>query len=197
MSSNLTSSAILSLRATDFFFQKGRGYFSARLPPATIWAIFKSMILDQNFLLVLIFGAIFISLILLVWLAWLEIRLKKLFRGRRAQDLQNVLADIQNELDNLAKKENETDSILKMMEPRLKRSVQHIGIVRFNPYADAGGDQSFTLALMDEDKNGFVISSLYGRESNRIFAKPIEGGQSRYQLSEEEKQAIEKAVKEA
>ncbi|MEK7599280.1 MAG: DUF4446 family protein [Patescibacteria group bacterium] len=155
------------------------------------------MILDQNFLLVLIFGAIFISLILLVWLAWLEIRLKKLFRGRRAQDLQNVLADIQNELDNLAKKENETDSILKMMEPRLKRSVQHIGIVRFNPYADAGGDQSFTLALMDEDKNGFVISSLYGRESNRIFAKPIEGGQSRYQLSEEEKQAIEKAVKEA
>ena len=152
------------------------------------------MILDQNFLLVLIFGAIFISLILLVWLAWLEIRLKKLFRGRRAQDLQNVLADIQNELDNLAKKENETDSILKMMEPRLKRSVQHIGIVRFNPYADAGGDQSFTLALMDEDKNGFVISSLYGRESNRIFAKPIEGGQSRYQLSEEEKHAIAESL---
>jgi hypothetical protein len=155
------------------------------------------MILDEKFLPFLTFAAIFISLILLVWTAWLEIRLKKLFRGRKAQDLQNVLADIQNELDFAAKKGQEIDSVLKAIEPRLKKSVQHIGILRFNPYSDAGGDQSFALALMDENKNGFVISSLYSRESNRIFAKPIEAGQSRYQLSREEKEAIEKAVQKA
>lgn len=71
--------------------------------------------------------------------------------------------------------------------------VQKVSIVRFNPFAEVGGDQSFSLALLDAKDNGVVITSLYTREGNRIYGKKITKGQSTYALSEEEKQAIAKA----
>ncbi len=75
-----------------------------------------------------------------------------------------------------------------------KKTIQKVGMVRFNPFKEVGGDQSFSIALLDADNNGLVITSHYDRESNRVYAKPIEGGTSRYQLSEEERQAIENAI---
>ena len=72
-----------------------------------------------------------------------------------------------------------------------KFSIQEIGIVRFNPFKESGGDQSFSIALLDGNKDGVVITSLYGREGNRIFAKPIKNGKSEYLLTEEEKEVIE------
>jgi hypothetical protein len=70
---------------------------------------------------------------------------------------------------------------------------QKLGLVRFNPFKEMGGDQSFSLALLDKENSGFIITSLSGRQGNRIFAKPLDKGSSSYQLSEEEKQAIEQA----
>ena len=72
-------------------------------------------------------------------------------------------------------------------------NVQKIGIVRFNPFKEVGGNQSFSLALLDGNDNGIVITSLYTREENRVYGKPIKNGQSEYLLSEEEKKAIELA----
>jgi len=68
-----------------------------------------------------------------------------------------------------------------------------VGIIRFNPFSEVGGDQSFSLALLNESNDGVVITSLYTRQENRVYGKPIKNGQSEYTLSEEEKQAIEKA----
>lgn len=93
------------------------------------------------------------------------------------KDLKESFKKISNKLEELKKKN--------------KFSIQRIGIVRFNPFKKSGGDQSFSIALLDEDKNGVVITSLYGREGNRIFAKPIKKGKSEYLLTEEEKKAIE------
>ncbi len=72
-------------------------------------------------------------------------------------------------------------------------SVQKIGIVRYNPFSQVGGDQSFSLAFLDGDNDGVVITSYYTREGNRVYGKPVRGGKSEYSLSEEEKQAIIKA----
>ena len=74
-----------------------------------------------------------------------------------------------------------------------KFSVQKVGIVRFNPFQEVGGDQSFSVALLDANDDGFVITSLYTRTENRVYGKPIKAGKSEYILSEEEKKAIEKA----
>ncbi|OHA62026.1 MAG: hypothetical protein A2117_01930 [Candidatus Wildermuthbacteria bacterium GWA2_46_15] len=68
-----------------------------------------------------------------------------------------------------------------------------VGFIRYNPFLGVGGDQSFSLALLDENNDGIVITSLFSREGNRVYAKTVEKGQSSYPLSEEEKQAIEKA----
>lgn len=97
----------------------------------------------------------------------------------RFKDLEKDFAKLSAELENL-KKES-------------KFSVQKIGIVRFNPFSEVGSDQSFSLALLDGNNDGVVITSLYTREENRIYGKPIKAGASQYSLSEEEKLAIEKA----
>ena len=75
-----------------------------------------------------------------------------------------------------------------------KKTLQKVGMVRFNPFKEMGGEQSFVIALLDADNNGFVISSLYGQESSRVYAKPIANGKSSYSLSKEEEKAVTKAM---
>jgi Protein of unknown function (DUF4446) len=80
------------------------------------------------------------------------------------------------------------------IEGRSRRSLQHIGLVRFNPFEDTGSDQSFVIALLDDQRDGIVLSSLHGRANTRLFAKPVSDGASSHNLSEEETQAIRIAV---
>jgi hypothetical protein len=72
--------------------------------------------------------------------------------------------------------------------------VRHVGLVRFSPFHDTGGDQSFSLAILDGCRNGIVVSALHSRHESRLFAKPIVAGNSRYVLTDEEKQAIAQAL---
>ena len=69
-----------------------------------------------------------------------------------------------------------------------------IGFVRYNPFSGVGGDQSFSIALLNSYNNGVVITSLFSREGNRVYSKIIEKGVSIHILSDEEKQAIKEAV---
>ncbi|KKT41228.1 MAG: hypothetical protein UW28_C0012G0003 [Parcubacteria group bacterium GW2011_GWA2_44_13] len=80
------------------------------------------------------------------------------------------------------------------LENELPRDLRRVGLVRYNPFSDSGGDQSFALAILNDQNDGIVLSSLYGREMNRVYAKLIKHGRSQYQLTEEEKKAIESAV---
>jgi len=88
----------------------------------------------------------------------------------------------------------EIETTQAVIESRSQRSLQHIGMVRFNPFEDTGSDQSFAIALLDDRRDGVVISSLHGRTNTRIFAKPVANGTSAHNLSEEEAQAIRVAV---
>ena len=80
------------------------------------------------------------------------------------------------------------------LQRRSQTSIQHIGLVRFNPFEDTGSDQSFAIALLDGQQDGIVISSLHGRANTRVFAKPVANGASPHALSTEEEQAIRIAV---
>ena len=80
------------------------------------------------------------------------------------------------------------------LEVRSRGSLQHVGLVRFNPFEDTGSDQSFAIAFLDDRRDGIVLSSLHGRGQTRIFAKPVEGGKSMHTLSDEEAEAIRIAV---
>ena len=83
------------------------------------------------------------------------------------------------------------------LDRSVARSVQYIGLVRYNPFEDAGGDQSFALALLDRQGDGVVISSLHGRTATRFYAKSVKGGASALSLSNEEAKALKQAMERA
>ena len=148
----------------------------------------------SKYLLFIIVALLAIDVLLIVLFFLIATKIRKIFKSE-SMNLEEVLLDLRKhekasseELENLGKR-------IGMLEHELPKSIRKVGLVRYNPFSDAGGDQSFALALLDENKNGIVISSLYGREMNRIYAKLIEGGQSqKYQLTEEEKKAINEAA---
>ena len=83
----------------------------------------------------------------------------------------------------------------KNIDEDLSKCIQKIGIVRYSAFKDTGSDLSFAVALLDENNNGVVFNGIYSREMSNIYAKPVENGNSKYTLSNEETEAIEKAVK--
>ena len=93
----------------------------------------------------------------------------------------------------LEEKHKELSEELKKIEIENLSNFQKIGVVRFNPFKEVGSDQSFSIAILDGNDNGVVITSLYTRDENRVYGKPIKASISEYNLSEEEKKAIEKA----
>ena len=100
-------------------------------------------------------------------------------------------------LDGFQKLEGDVKELsenLESFKKEMSSAIQKIGMVRFNPFSEVGSDQSFSIALLDKNNSGAVITSLYSREGNRVYGKPVCGGQSDYSLSEEEKEAIEKAL---
>lgn len=146
------------------------------------------------------FIPIFIILIILIvvigYLIFQNFKLKRrldLFFRKGGKDLEEVLGNLIKKLGgqetDLKKNFEEISRLTQIAE----RSFQKIGVVRYNPFKDVGGDQSFSIALLDLNNSGFVITSLYGREGTRVYAKPITKGKSEYSLSEEEIEAIEKA----
>lgn len=80
------------------------------------------------------------------------------------------------------------------LERRMEKAKRHLGLVRFDAFEDVGGSQSFALALYDDNGDGAVINGLVGRTDCRVYAKPLVGGRSDRNLSQEERRAIEEAL---
>ena len=100
------------------------------------------------------------------------------------------------EVEKVANKNEEIVSYCKELDNHIAKCTQKIGMVRYNAYKDTGSDLSFTLAMLNENNDGVVLNGIYARDMSNIYAKPIENGKSRYTLSNEEKEAIEKAMNE-
>ena len=145
------------------------------------------------FIIAAVSGVLFLATLVLI--IRLELRLKKLFRGGKVQNLEGLLADFAKALNDFDKWSKTAHNRLDKFDGELARSARHVGIVRFNPFEDAGGDQSAAIAIIDDERNGIVLSSIYGRGASRIYAKPIMKGNSQYHLSDEEKEAIVRAVR--
>lgn len=112
-------------------------------------------------------------------------------RKKEPESLKEVLSQFKDLKENFEKISKE----IEVLKKENKFNIQKIGTVRFNPFKEVGGNQSFSVALLDGNNDGIVITSLYTREGNRVYGKPIKNGKSEYLLSEEEKKAIAKAMK--
>lgn len=133
-----------------------------------------------------------------------SMRLRRAVRGYRdlvrddrtegGGSLHELLAAHADQIAKAGSRMTEMEELHEILIRRTERSLQHVGLVRFNPFEDTGSDQSFVIALLDAQRDGFVISSLHGRDSTRVFAKPISAGASMHQLSGEEADAIRIAL---
>lgn len=111
-------------------------------------------------------------------------------REREPKNIKEVLRQFQE----LEKKVEETSQKLEFLEKSSKLHIQKIGLIRYNPFSNVGGNQSFSIAVLNKKNDGFVITSLYAQDSNRIYAKSVKNGKSEYSLSEEEEKAITEAI---
>ena len=142
------------------------------------------------------------TLVLLGWLAFIEFRYQRLARnyrammsGRQGENLEAVLLDYLGRVNHVTQEMQTHDNRLASLEDLRPFQVQHLAVVRFNPFGDKGSDQSFAIAVLDDHTDGFVLSCLQTRTEAKVYAKPIRGGQSTYTLIPEEKDAIARAMK--
>lgn len=155
------------------------------------------MLLNFDQILAILIGVIVFWLTVLSFLFYrFYFSLCKLTKGVTKKDLKTVLEKLLKDFNKQTKQTNELIKIAKELENESLYNIQKVGLVRYNPFAETGGDQSFCLSLLDGKNSGLVISSLHSRDATRIYAKPVKKGKAAgYDLSTEEKQAIKRAKK--
>ena len=138
---------------------------------------------------------------LMIWLALRLRRVENSYRtltaGTSAGNLEDVLEDHVRQVHRATERVAELDELTREVERDSRSHIQRLGFLRFNPFRDSGGDQSFAVALADQDGNGVVISGLHGRDATRVYAKPMAAWESVYPLTDEEREAIRRAKGEA
>lgn len=142
-------------------------------------------------------GGLAVSIVWLValsiWLYRTAAHYNRLVKSTGGGNLKFILEKILSNQEDTAGYIRKIQSNIDQLKKDGLGDIQKVGIVRFNPFAETGGDQSFVLCLLDGQDTGFVLLSLHGREGTRTYIKPVRQGKSRYELSKEELQAIEEA----
>jgi hypothetical protein len=146
-----------------------------------------------------------LSILSLLWLVFLTLLLKKslshyqtLSKIRKGVSVDQLLEQVAKLLTQAQKSQIQSDQKILALEQKLKKTISKVGLVKFNPFNDQGGEQSFVLALLDDADSGLLITSLHAREGTRIYVKKLKEGKAQnLQLSKEEKMSILQAVEQA
>ena len=161
---------------------------------------------DLNALVTPVIGAVVIALavacvvLLLVVIALFrrtsafERRFAGLTRGESGKNLEEILEVHLDKVYAVAREVDDLTARTAGLEAAGRKAFSRVGLVRFNPFEETGGNQSFALALLDAEGDGWVLSSLHARSGTRVYAKSIAKGRSEAALSEEESAAIRQAT---
>ncbi len=152
--------------------------------------------------LVLIMGAVIalIFIVLLVWVISLSVKLKRLrgqytafMDGAGVSDLETVITAIKERAQLGEQRQQEQTLQIEKLEQAIPKMNSRVGVVRYNAFGDGGHELSFSLALVNDELDGVVLSGIYNRETTYVYAKPLEKGRSAYALTPEEIQSINEA----
>ena len=159
------------------------------------------MILDEPTLSLLVVALVAAVVLLGVWVAWLQRseavlrrRLRRVLPQGESGGIDEILDRQLKSVESLSERVDALNKLHHELEHLSQRTIQKVAVIRYNPFSDTGGDQSFAVALLDSLGNGVVVSSLHSRTDTRVFAKPVQSGRSKFQLSDEEQDAIRKAL---
>ena len=153
-------------------------------------------VINNNQEMIIIIG-IAILILFFAWNIYLSLNLRNIkkrtrsfFSGKEGKDLEEV---IYTQIKNSDKINENINKIYKeniQIRENIQKCIQKVGVVRFNPFGEVGGNQSFAIALLDNSLSGVIILSLYSREGVKVYSKQIVEGKSEYTLSKEEEEAI-------
>ncbi|HEX9059391.1 MAG TPA: DUF4446 family protein [Clostridia bacterium] len=151
----------------------------------------------------IIFAAFFVINLLLFFMNLVNSRkIKKLkakynrfMNGSGDRNLEEIIDKCLDEVNRISARSKEIDLQFNTLERNLMNCIQKVGIVRYNAFENVGSDLSFSIALLDNNDDGVILSGIYSRESSSSYAKPVIGGNSKYTLSAEEIQALDIARK--
>ena len=143
-----------------------------------------------------------LNLVLLVCSIISNVRIKNIRKSSKAfmkklgngKDLGEDLNRYMDKVINLEKELDRTNAYNKQLDKKLSLCIQKVGIVKYNAYRDTTSNLSFAVALLDKNNDGIVFNGLYSREMSNIYAKPITNGKSDYTMTDEEKEAVSKAI---
>jgi hypothetical protein len=127
----------------------------------------------------------------------IEVRIQKLFKGSKVSSLEELIQNIVERVHTLGDQAVAHEKHLAHHDERIIKLGRGIKLIRFNPFPDVGGNQSFAVGIMNEEGDGVVFSSLYSRERMSVFAKPIVQGKCDIELTPEEQSVIVEAQKDA
>jgi hypothetical protein len=144
-------------------------------------------------------AVVLVGLGLVVVVLWrrvssLSARLSGLTRGEGGRSLEAVLEAHLRRVGEVDASVRSLDQRTTALEAQGRKAVQRIGLVRFNPFEDTGSNQSFALAMLDEDGDGVIVSSLHTRNATRVYVRPVSGGVAEKALSDEEAEALDQAT---
>ncbi len=148
----------------------------------------------------IISGIIFIAMFGLVIKLNLDLtkmreRYKRMTAGAEDADIPRILLEHANNINAALEESQKASSNLSRINDVLKRSITRVAVIRYNAFHDDTADLSYSIALLDEENSGVIISSLNGREFTRSYVKPLVKGESpKYKLTKEELQAIQEAA---
>lgn len=125
----------------------------------------------------------------------LKNKYNKFMNGLSGANIEELLEHCIDKVNGVIEKNKELDYQLNSVERNMYYCVQKVGVIRYNAFDNVGSDLSFSIAMLNNNDDGVVISSLYSRDNSSTYAKPVAGGKSKYALSAEELQAIDTARK--
>jgi hypothetical protein len=138
-----------------------------------------------------------IALVIGIWglssAATVRRRYLRVFGDDKPENVEQLIAGLRERLDASVDHFETFGARLDTLDRKASQSINRIGLVRFNPFQDTGSDQSFSAAFLNDNGDGLILTSLWGRDEVRLYAKPVDKNESRYVLSQEEKQALDLA----
>lgn len=141
-------------------------------------------------------GILIVWVMLLTFLYIKSVRHYKKLTAGDGKSLEDAINTIFSGLEKLNSKHTLLENKVTQIKQDSLKHIQKVAIKRFNPFGDTGGDQSFSVTMLDSNNDGVVFSSLHGRSGTRIYGKPVKSGkQDGYELSEEEQDIISLAIK--
>lgn len=151
---------------------------------------------QANLLYIAIFALLIWNVVISFYLLQAVKRYKSLTRGSTGRSLEEIVQRLIERQDIGSKNVAQISQDLVAFQKKSAGFYQKSALLRFNPFEDSGGDQSFVAALLDGGDNGFIISSLHSRSGTRVYAKEIKSGKSvSHSLTKEEREALDKALR--